>query len=157
MKILIIYDSVFGNTKKLAESIHKELNKKHNTEIYSVKDFKPDTISKYDMLIIGSPTRAFRPTEDISKMLNQYDNNSLSNIKTLVFDTRADLKKVNSKILTFMVNIFGYATPYMAKVLEKKGALVLGKEGFYVDESEGPLSKGEGERCIKWIKENIKD
>ena len=153
MKTVIIYDSYFGNTQKIAEAIHGSLKKsKKEIQILNVKDFKPKILDNTHLLIVGSPTRAFRPTESIVNMIKQIPNSSLNCTKVISFDTRIDLKKIDSKILAFFVKLFGYAAPTIQKELIKKGGIPITEPiGFYVDDKEGPLSKGESERAREWI------
>jgi hypothetical protein len=90
-------------------------------------------------------------------MIKGLDSNSLQNIKVTSFDTRVDIEKVKSKLLTFFVNIFGYADKPILKLLTKKGGTPVHESiGFYVEDSEGPLAEGELEKARNWIKEIIK-
>jgi menaquinone-dependent protoporphyrinogen IX oxidase len=58
MKGIIIYDTTYGNTRKIAEAISETL-KESGMEIdtYYVKDVKHFSARDYDFLILGSPTR----------------------------------------------------------------------------------------------------
>jgi hypothetical protein len=90
-------------------------------------------------------------------MLKNLDSNSLENIKVTSFDTRVDIEKVKSKILTFFVNIFGYADKPIVKLLTKKGGTPIHESiGFYVEDNKGPLAEGELEKAKDWAKEIIK-
>ena len=56
-KILVIYYSQTGNTKKMAEIILEAIKKEGvEVELKSVGDTKPDELLKFDGIIIGSPT-----------------------------------------------------------------------------------------------------
>lgn len=153
MKTLVIYDSVFGNTKLIAEAIARGLNEDvkamHVSE--AVKDF--DGVG---LLIVGSPTRAFRPTPAISSFLGSIPAGKLNGIKVAAFDTRADIKKVNNKFLTFMVKLSGYAVEKIEKQLIAKGGTSLGTEWFCVGASEGPLLEGETDRAASWASGLVK-
>jgi len=50
-KILVMYYSENGTTKKYAEWIAEELK----GDLYEIKNAKPDMLSGYDMLILDSP------------------------------------------------------------------------------------------------------
>ena len=69
MKALIIYDSFFGNTQKIAETIAKSMDSKGTVPVIKVADVKPDDLLHLDYLLVGSPTRAFQPTQAITKLL----------------------------------------------------------------------------------------
>ena len=61
MKILIIYDSVYGNTKQIAQAIGNALSFHKDVEIIRVGDVKLQQLTGLDLLITGSPTQRFRP------------------------------------------------------------------------------------------------
>ncbi|MGB7595434.1 MAG: flavodoxin family protein [Erysipelotrichaceae bacterium] len=147
MKTLVIYDSVFGNTKMIAEAITLGLNEDakalHVSE--ATKDFEG-----IGLLIVGSPTRGFRPTPAITAFLKSIPAGKLDGIKIAAFDTRMDIKKVNNKFLTFMVKLSGYAVEKIEKQLIAKGGTSLGTEWFCVSASEGPLLEGETDRAASW-------
>ncbi|MCJ7695599.1 MAG: flavodoxin family protein [Anaerolineaceae bacterium] len=149
MKTLVIYDSFFGNTEKIAQAIGQSLE----TEIIKVQNFKPEHLEDLEILIVGSPTRAFSPSPEIKSFLKALKRDSLKGVKVAAFDTRISLPDVNSKFLTFMVKLFGYADKPIIKALVKKGGeSAVPSEGFFVKESEGPLANGELERAVNWAK-----
>ncbi len=151
MKTLVLYDTYFGNTEKVAKSIGEAFGE--DTQVLSVKDVSLDQLKGLDYLIVGSPTRAFKPTKDTTDFLNKLPSGTLSGVKVAAFDTRMDVKKVNNKVLTFMESIFGYAAKPIADRLKKKGgSLIAEPEGFIVEDSEGPLREGEMERAAEWAK-----
>jgi hypothetical protein len=104
-----------------------------------------------DLLGVGSPTRGFRPTEGISKLLNSLPKNHLARVKLADFDTRILLGTIDSKALRFLVDKGGYAASTIAKTLEKKGGMrIAAPEGFLVTGEQGPLKEGELERAAAW-------
>jgi flavodoxin len=117
MKTLVIYDSVFGNTEKIAQSIAAALG----TQAIPVSQADGGQLRGLDLLVVGSPTRGFRPTESISKMLNRLPKNHLAGVRVAAFDTRIVLETIDSKALRFIVDKGGYAASTIAKALEKKG------------------------------------
>ncbi|MGE5632276.1 MAG: flavodoxin family protein [Caulobacteraceae bacterium] len=151
MKTLVVYDSVFGNTEQIAKSIGKSLGSKESIEVLRVADVKPEQLVGINLLIVGSPTRAFKPTKAITDFLNKIPSNLLKGVKVAAFDTRISVEDTNSRILNGFVKIFGYAGKPIADKLQKRGGTLIGQpEGFYVKDSEGPLKKGEIERAEKW-------
>lgn len=153
MKTLIIYDSVFGNTEKVAQAMGKALDFKHRVEVVKVGDATIGQLSGIELLIVGSPTRAFRPTPAMSKFLGGIPPKSLKGVRVAAFDTRASVDEIKSRLLHAMVGMFGYAADPMAKKLVNKGAIQTAEPvGFFVKESEGPLKDGELERAAEWAK-----
>ena len=101
--------------------------------------------------MVGSPTRGFRPTEGIAKLLNGLLKNHLAGERLAAFDTRIALETIDSKAFCFIVDKGGYAASTIAKALEKKGGqLAAPGEGFYVTGEQGTLKDGELERAADW-------
>jgi NAD(P)H dehydrogenase (quinone) len=71
-KILIIYFSKTGNTKKMAEVIYEEINsdKEIDVEIKSVEEVNIDELLKADGIIIGSPTYYGSMSWEIKKLFD---------------------------------------------------------------------------------------
>jgi flavodoxin len=153
MKALVIYDSVFGNTEKVAQAMGRALGTPNDVAVVRVADVKPAHLAGVTLLLVGSPTRAFRPLPSVSKYLAGLPANTLKGVQVAAFDTRIATEDANSAVLSFMVKIFGWAAKPMADALVKKGGkLALAPEGFYVKGSEGPLKDGELERAMAWAK-----
>jgi len=158
MKVLIVYDSVFGNTEQIAQAMGNSLGSKENVETLRVNDVKIEKITGLDLLIVGSPTRAFRPTKAITNFLKRIPTNSLNGVKVAAFDTRFSLSSIKSSAIRFIVKTGGYAAKSIANRLKKKGGdLIMPPEGFLVTGEEGPLKKGELERAADWAKLVIKE
>jgi flavodoxin len=155
MRAMVVYDSVFGNTEQIARAIGNALGSPENVEILRVGDVKPEQLTGLKLLIVGSPTRGFRPTPAISNLLKSIPKNGLKGVKVAAFDTRFTMDEIESSvfILHILVNIFGYAAKPIADRLRKKGGdLIMPPEGFYVKGVEGPLKEGELERAAHWAK-----
>jgi flavodoxin len=151
MKALVIYDSVFGNTEQTARAIGNALASGAQVETLRVTDVRPEQLAGLDLLVVGSPTRGFRPTPAISSFLGGLPAHALSGVRVAAFDTRVAVAEVGSRVLTGMVKFFGYAAEKIAARLQKKGGeQALPPEGFIVQEREGPLKEGELERAGEW-------
>lgn len=145
MKNLVIYDSYFGNTEKIADAIAKSISAK----AIKIDNIKDANLNEVELIILGCPTHGGRPTEAIQKFINDI---TLKNIKFAVFDTRMSKDNINIA-LKLLIKLIGYASPKMAKTLKSKGyELITSPEGFLVKGKEGPLSDGEIERAKNWIK-----
>lgn len=99
MKALIVYDSVYGNTEKIAKAIGDSLADLESTEVLKVSEVKLEKLHEIDFLIVGSPTRAFKPTKAIVDFLIQIPSDGIKGIKVAAFDTRVNTEDVNSRIL----------------------------------------------------------
>lgn len=157
MKTLIVYDSVFGNTEQIALAIGNSLGSGESVVALRVSEIKPEHLTGLGLLIVGSPTRAFKPTKAIVNFLNKIPSNGLKGVKVSAFDTRISITDVNSRLLNILVRLFGYAAnPIADKLVKKGGDLIIPPEGFFVKDSEGPLKDGELERAADWAKLVIK-
>lgn len=150
---LVIYDSVFGNTAKVAEAIGEALG---DIPVKNVTEVTQEDLADLKILIVGSPTRAFRPTPATMTFLKGLGKNGLSGVSAAAFDTRIPLDQAESGFLRMMINLFGYADAKIAKALTKAGAsLALENAGFGVSGTEGPLIEGELERAQDWARQII--
>lgn len=152
MKALIVFDSFFGNTEKIARAVAAGMEaagmEAAETQVCKAAEVSPQQVSAADLVVVGSPTRAFRPTKPVQELVKTI---AVSGKRVAAFDTRADVKEVNNAFLTFMVKIFGYAAEPIARGLQKRGgSLAAPAEGFFVNGSEGPLKDGELERAVEW-------
>jgi flavodoxin len=151
MKALILYDSYFGNTEKVAQAIADALAPQAEVTLARVKPYSPEQLEGVTLLVLGSPTRGFRPSEATQAFLNSLPAGSLEGIHAAAFDTRVDPQRIDSKMLKFMAKTFGNADKPMLTALEKKGARIVSTgQGFIVLGSEGPLLDGELERAAAW-------
>ena len=145
MKKLVIYDSYFGNTAVIAETIAKELDCEH----IKVHAFKAEMVNDFDCLVIGSPTRAFTATKAIKQLIKKINR---TDVNVALFDTRMQITDDTPKPLKAMVNKFGYANDTMEKMIHKKGIIPCFESGkFYVTDSEGPLDDDAIESAKAWV------
>lgn len=152
MKALVIYDSVFGNTEKVAQAIGEALEGPAEVSVLKVGDVPPEFWTGLDALIVGSPTRAFSATPATKKLLSGIPRQGLQGVRIAAFDTRMDVDQAPG-ILKALVKLFGYAAEPLAATLRKKGGQeALPPAGFIVGGTEGPLGEGEFERAEEWAK-----
>ena len=157
MKALVVYDSKFGNTERIAQVIGNALGSSYQVEVLQVGTIVPDHFEDLELLIVGSPTQRFNPTESIKNFLKDLPPSGLKGIKVAAFDTRLTIEDIEEvAILSFFVRIFGYAVKSIANGLKRKGGEpVLPPEGFYVQGMEGPLVEGEIERAEAWARQIV--
>ena len=142
MKALIVYDSVYGNTEKIAKAVAEAITPSGEVRVLRVGEANPSELASADLIIIGSPTHAGRPTPAVQDFLNKVP--KLQGINVAAFDTRMTTK---------LVKVFGYAAGRIARNLKGKGGtLIASPEGFFVTASKGPLKEGELERAAGWAK-----
>jgi flavodoxin len=151
MKSLVIYDSVFGNTEKIAQAIANALGSQGAVDNLQAGKVAPEQLASSDLLVVGSPTRGFRPTEAVAGLLKGVGSKTLDGIRVAAFDTRFKADELDSVVTRFVVKTGGYAATRIADQLKKAGGnLIVPPEGFYVEDTEGPLKAGELERAADW-------
>jgi flavodoxin len=153
MKTLVVYDSLYGNTKTIAQAIGETIS--GEVEVLHVGDVNASGLGAYDLLVVGAPTHGFRPSPPMRDFLKRIPKGALQGVKVAAFDTRATEEELHSHgaIMSTLVNVFGYAAEPIGDRLEKKGGeLVISPEGFYVEGTEGPLTEGELERAADWFR-----
>jgi len=154
MKGIVVYDSVFGNTEKVAKAIGEALGSTEEVSTIQVKEAAIDGLKGIDILVVGSPTRAFKCTPAISDFVKKIPANALAGIGVAAFDTRVAVEETNSRVLKLMVKLFGYAAEPISEKLRKKGGDVkAAPAGFIVGGTEGPLKDSELDRAAAWAKE----
>lgn len=146
MKALIVYDSTYGNTEKIAKAIGAALT--GEVKVLRAGEVNPAELNAFDLLVIGSPTYGGRPMPSVAELLNKIPESAIKGKNIAAFDTR---------IPTKLAKIFGYAADRIAKNLKEKGGnLVVPGEGFFVNGKEGPLKEGELERAASWANGLVK-
>lgn len=142
MKTFVVYDSVYGNTEKIAEAIGGAIA--GDVKVVRVSEVNSAELKTIDLLVVGSPTHGGRPTPAIQDFLNKAKETAPKGVKVSAFDTR---------LSTRLVGIFGYAAGRIADSLKRNGGtLIRSPEGFFVKGKEGPLKEGELERAASWAK-----
>ena len=69
MKALVVYDSIFGNTEQIAQAVGSAIGSPEEVEVLRVSDVRPEQLHELNLLVVGSPTRGFKPTPDIVEFL----------------------------------------------------------------------------------------
>lgn len=148
MHRLIVFDSVYGNTQKIAEVIADVLD----AELVPVANADPEKFYNIQLLILGSPVHGGRATPKLQHFLDKIPPKSLRGIKVTAFDTRVS-KTGHGFGLWLLLTVIGYAAERINKILISKGGGWLVKpEGFVVEGKEGPLHPGEIDRANQWAK-----
>jgi flavodoxin I len=150
MSTLIIYDSLYGNTEKIANAIGDSIS--GGSKVLRVEKAGSLEFGKFDLLIVGSPTQAGSPTKTMQDFLSGIPDKDIKNIDVTAFDTRMSGKGHNL-FVGIVVNFFGYAAEKILNSLRKKGCRIrAAPQGFIVESKEGPLKDGELARAAEWAK-----
>lgn len=137
MKALVIYDSNYRNTQKVAEAIAAEFE----SEAINISSISLSELSQYDLLIVGTPIIGWMPTVKMQEFLSGLKSDQLKGVKATSFDTRVKLF------------VHGDAMGKVANSLKSAGAdICVNPMPFYVAGSkETPyLIDGEIEKAKSW-------
>ena len=154
MKALVVYDSFFGNTEQIAQAIAdgvRAAGDAAEVDVVKVDQATMEMLDGLEMLVVGSPTRAFRASPNTMVFLKRVSPGALQGVRVGAFDTRIPADESTPVILRFLIKLFGWAAEPIGKRLTAKGGSQAAEpEGFYVTGTEGPLAEGELERAEAW-------
>lgn len=153
MKTVIIYDSVYGNTGKIAEEVAR--TRGQEAKLIHIAAVRKEDIEESELIIIGTPTHGGRATAAVQTFIKSIPTDIWLNKKVAVFSTGMPASSVNF-FVKLVIKILGYAaSPALAGIL-KNGALHAAPPAdFMVKDKQGPLLEGELARARKWA-EGIK-
>jgi flavodoxin len=143
---LVLYDSKYGNTERVAEVIALAVQESLPTRLASIEEVGDcaQALKDVDLLLIGGPTQRHGISDPLSESLACLGERSLDGVRVAVFDTRVH----GARIVT------GSAAVRLARVLRRRGAwLVVPPASFLVDGTMGPLGRGELEHAHAWAAE----
>jgi hypothetical protein len=154
MRATVVYESSFGNTRKLAEAIAQALG----ADLLSVEEPMPD-LEELDLIVVGAPTHVHGVPSSRSRQaaIDQGGDEVAAergvrewlealpdppeHLRAAAFDTRLD----KPMFLT------GSAAKGIAKRLDRKGyPLIAPPESFLVHGTSGPVADGELPRAVEW-------
>lgn len=159
LRALVVYESMFGNTERVARAIAKGLAIDNIevtvTEVGKAPVGQPLDV---DILVVGAPTHAFSlsrprtradavrqgaPESRQARGLREWLTavSGTSGLGVAAFDTRVSKVRRLPKA----------AGPRAAKIARQHGFTLLSKPvGFVVDDVKGPLGPHELERAVQW-------
>lgn len=161
MKVVVVYESMFGNTKAVAEGIVEGLAGAGEVRFGTVDEVPPGECGQAELLVVGGPTHGHgmarqdarrtlgRPGgghgyPDVlpgSRSLREWlDEVPPGGGAVAGFDTRFN----RPRWLT------GSAARGVVRRLRRKGYRVVGEESFFVEHTGGPLAAGERDRAVGW-------
>lgn len=162
MKILVVYESLWGNTRAIAEAIAEGVRDRAEAAVVPVARVDRAALESVDLVVVGGPTHVHgmtsrmsrrgavddarkkglpEPTVDGTGLREWFDAlDPGMGRHAAAFDTRIG----KPKILT------GSAAQGIAHRLRRHGYTLVGEESFIVDDTAGPLRDGERARARDW-------
>ena len=107
MKVIVIYDSYFGNTEKVAQAVGQALADGGEVEVLPVSQVSPERLQGVKLIVVGSPTRGFQPSDKMKLFLKSLPPKALAGASVAAFDTRIALETIESSALRFIVKMGG--------------------------------------------------
>ena len=149
MKVAVVYDTIYGNTQKIAEAIIEGLGSGHQSELVRAEEANINTVENIDVLIVGSPTHGGWYSESLKQFFDLLAEESLQGVKVCSFDTSIPTKN-QGFVVNRLTRLFGRAAPRISRELKKKGATIVDSKTFIVFGRKGPLKEGETEHAQEW-------
>lgn len=164
MRALVAYESMYGNTRQIAEAVADGLRTVCQVDLIPADRVSPEDVRRVDLLVLGGPTHGWRPSTSKSRdtaLKDQTVQDTLaatsveSGARELigklppgegrrlaaVFDTRLDRPKI----------ITGAASRGLGKMIRQAGyQLVAPPESFQVSGTHGPPVEGEVPHAYEW-------
>jgi flavodoxin-like protein len=151
-KAIVLYESLFGNTERVARAIAEGLRQRTDVTLANFGEMSGEA-SDADLTVLGGPTHGWGMTKQTSRSRPDSEAYELGVREWLetappgmgrsaaAFDTRFD----KPRWLT------GSAAVRIARELERLGyQMVMPPESFFVLRTGGPLRQGEEDRARHW-------
>jgi len=138
-KAIVIYDSKFGNTEKIARALSEGMKKEGvDVDCLRIDNVDPNKLTEYEILVIGAPTQVLGISKPMKDFLKKLETVNLQNKKAFAFDTRLKSR------------FAGSAAKGIEKQLKKsKMTIVKPYASAVVKGSEGPLEEGSEEKFTR--------
>ena len=158
MRALVIYESMFGNTHKVADAVAEGLAATADVTVYEVSEAPRELNDEVDLVVVGGPTHAFsmsRPSTRKSAGEQGADPETAAHtgirewvaavgapqsLRTATFDTKVAKPHVP-----------GSAAKAASRKLRHRGfAALADPKTFFVTGTQGGLVDGELDRARQW-------
>lgn len=143
MHSVVVYDSQFGNTERVAQVVAKALGDFGPARAAHVNETAVTQLRDVDLLVFGCPTQGFNASTAMRAFIEKLPPEVLRGPRVACFDTRMHVPRWMGR----------FAAPQLEKRLRKMGvSLCAPPAGFFVVDREGPLQEGEAERAAGWAR-----
>lgn len=157
MRVLVVQESMFGNTADVAGAIAEALRGSADVRLVDAKDAPPDPGPDVDLLIAGAPTHGLTLPTAASRADAVQRGASAGVAGSGVREWLAALPTGRSwPVATFCTKVrrggpfAGSAARAAARIARRGGHHVLATADFFVEGTTGPLLPGELDRAAAW-------
>lgn len=139
-KVLVAYESKYGNTRLVAEKIIEGMREAGGIEavLRELKEVDFEKIADYDAILIGSPNHFGGPTKGVREFIDKLGNLPLKGKLFAVFDTYLG-KGFFEKAVKIMEKRINEKVPGLKRIAHGLSIAVQG--------SKGPIVEGELPKC----------
>jgi menaquinone-dependent protoporphyrinogen IX oxidase len=146
MKGIVVFDTSYGNTRTIAETISETLKKSGiEVDAFYVKDVKKLSAKDYDFLVLGSPTRFGTMSFAVKGFLGKMKSGEWMNKSFAAFDTENPENMEKEE--------WSAAEKIAASLREKKMNQLMPVLKAAVLGQKGPLQEGEIERTKEYARQ----
>ena len=139
-RALVLYHSLFGNTKTVAECLSQGIRETGiEVDCQSIDDVDITEISQYSFIAIGGPTHMIRPSKEMKEFLKRLKSADLSGLAGFSFDTRNE-SRMNKSSLMVLEN--SAARTIEGALKRMKVRIIRPRTSAIVHGREGPLDAG---------------
>ncbi|MGW7681572.1 flavodoxin family protein [Kribbella sp. NPDC054772] len=166
VRALIVYESMFGNTERIARAVRDGLRRYVPTESVAVNRAPSAVPGDVRLLVVGGPTHTFSMSRASTRQEAWKQADVVMPIEVGIREWLAALEPAAGsgtdapRMATFDTRIAkvrrlpGSAARSAAKLLRRMGYRQLGESGsFFVNDSTGPIREAEIERARSWGRE----
>ena len=145
VKAVLLYESKYGNTKRVAEAIAEEMQRVGGMEaaLTALKGVDVDDIANYDVILLGGPTHFGGPTRGVRKFIDALGKRNVNGKSVAVFDT-------------YLGEDFEKGVRKMEEQIRAKAPglkLLAPGLSIRVEGMKGPIAEGELVKCKDFVKQ----
>lgn len=158
MRTLVIFESMFGNTQRIAEAIAAGIGEQMDVELLPVDQAPTRFADDVGLVVVGGPTHAFGISRAQTRRsaADQADT-TVTPATAGIREWLASLEPGTTPVATFDTRIKkrwlpGSAARGIRTRVRRLGYRPAGTTSFWVTGTSGPLADGEETRARDWAK-----
>ena len=162
MRCLVVHESMWGNSRAVAEAIGSAIGSAGGGEVTTVDVADaPCNLDGVDLLVVGGPTHAFSMSRPSTRSDAVTKGAPAGRTERGIRDWLEELplRRPGPSVATFdtrvgsMRHLPGSAARSAARLVRRRRlGRVVAVESFYVDDMAGPLLDGELDRAREWAR-----
>ncbi len=146
---LVVFDTTYGNTEVAARAVAEVLARSGPVRTLRAADVKPGHLEGIALLVVGTPSRASRPSDAVRGWLAGLTLGQLDGVHVAAFDTRLDDER--HRLAAWWARRVGRAADAVLRRLEELGGeAASATDGYRLERGTGPLLEGETDRARAW-------